>query len=338
MNGGGGLAVANWGISGAGTSLVLAKGLNYNGTFSAGSGATLNLSAGNLTLKGANSFAGATLTSVGHILTDSGAAAVSGLTIGGTTTFTNTKTLTESGGAVTLGDLSGNAAKIINTTTGIWDITDDSGIGLGSSALSSITNNGLFEKTGGAGSSVIAPAFANAHNILVSSGTLDFKGAVTSTGTDTISGASTLEFDSTLAAGQTVNFSGTGGTLDLADPLGYGGSHIGGFAATDYCRSERRVVLSELRRERRAYARNPHADRRGERPRQAQLRRQFHPGRFQHHDGSEHDHRTCLTRASLRAQGSSIQEAFVRRGFSNAQCLVIQRRIQNPFRRSRSGN
>ena len=233
LNGGGGLAVANWGISGAGTSLVLAKGLNYNGTFSAGSGATLNLSAGNLTLKGANSFAGATLTSVGHILTDSGAAAVSGLTIGGTTTFTNTKTLTESGGAVTLGDLSGNAAKIVNTTTGIWDITDDSGIGLGSSALSSITNNGLFEKTGGAGSSVIAPAFANAHNILVSSGTLDFKGAVTSTGTDTISGASTLEFDSTLAAGQTVNFSGTGGTLDLADPLGYGGSHIGGFALGD---------------------------------------------------------------------------------------------------------
>ena len=320
LNGGGGLAVANWGISGAGTSLVLAKGLNYNGTFSAGSGATLNLSAGNLTLKGANSFAGATLTSVGHILTDSGAAAVSGLTIGGTTTFTNTKTLTESGGAVTLGDLSGNAAKIINTTTGIWDITDDSGIGLGSSALSSITNNGLFEKTGGAGSSVIAPAFANAHNILVSSGALDFKGAVTSTGTDTISGASTLEFNSTLAAGQTVNFSGTGGTLDLADPLGYGGSHIGGFAFGDTVDLNGAWSCQRrLQRERRAYARNPDAHRHGERPRQAQLRRQFHPGRFQHHDGSEHDHRTCLTRASLRAQGSSIQEAFVRRGFSNAQ-------------------
>ena len=42
-----------------------------------------------------------------------------------------------------------------------------------------------------------------------------------------------LEFDSTLASGQTIDYSGGGGTLDLTDPLGYGGSHISGFAATD---------------------------------------------------------------------------------------------------------
>ncbi len=66
----------------------------------------------------------------------------------------------------------------------------------------------------------------------MSSGTLDFGGAVTGTGTDTISGASTLEFGSTIAATQTIDYSGSGGTLDL-NPLGYAGSHIGGFAATD---------------------------------------------------------------------------------------------------------
>ena len=121
-------------------------------------------------LIGPTSFSGATIGSVGaRTLTNSGATTVSGLTIGGTTTFANNKTLTESGGAVTLGDASGDVAKIVNASTGIWDFADDSGIGLGSSSLSSIANSGLFEKTGGTGTSVVAAAFANAHNLLVSS-------------------------------------------------------------------------------------------------------------------------------------------------------------------------
>ncbi len=233
MNSGAALTVSNWTVSGAGTSVVLGENLTDAGAFSAGVGATLTLSGGNLTLTGANSFAGAALGGSSHTLTDSGAAAVSGLTIGGTTTFKNTNTLTESGGAVTVGGASGAVAQLVNASTGTWDIADDSGIGLGSSALSSITNNGLFEKTGGTGTSAIAASFANARNVLVSSGTLDFKNAVTGTGTDMISGASTLEFDSTLAAGQTINYSGSGGTLGLTDPLGCAGSHIGNFAAND---------------------------------------------------------------------------------------------------------
>ena len=158
---------------------------------------------------------------------------VAGLTIGGTTTFDNSKTVTQSGGSVTLGDASRHAAQLKNEAAGVWNIADNSGIGRGSSALSSISNSGTFEKTGGTGTSTITPAVANALNLLVSSGTLDFKGAVSGTGTDTISGASTLEFDSTLAATQTIGYSGTGGTLELIDPLGYGGSHIENFAAHD---------------------------------------------------------------------------------------------------------
>ena len=162
-----------------------------------------------------------------------GPTSLSGLTIGGTTTFENSGALTQSGGAATVGDVSGSVAELLNASTGAWDITDDSGIGLGSSALSSISNSGLFEKTGGSGASVIAPNIANAQSILVSSGTLDFQGAVGGSGTSTISGASTLEFDLTIAAAQTINFSGSGGTLDLTNPLGYAGSNIGGFAAGD---------------------------------------------------------------------------------------------------------
>jgi hypothetical protein len=115
-------------------------------------------------------------------------------------------------------------------STGIWDILGDSGIGLGSSPSSLISNSGLFEKTDGSGTSAIAPQLLNKGNVLVSSGTLDLEGAVSGNGADTISGGSTLEFGSTVGGGQTVDFSG--GALDLLGPQGFSGK-IAGFASPD---------------------------------------------------------------------------------------------------------
>ena len=135
-----------------------------------------------------------------------------------------------SGGTTTLGDQAGDLAQLGIASTGIWDILDDSGIGLGSSPSSFISNSGLFEKTGGSGTSAIAPQLLNKGSVLVSSGTLDLEGAVSGKGADTISGASTLEFDSTVGGGQTVDFSG--GALDLLDPQGFSGK-IAGFASPD---------------------------------------------------------------------------------------------------------
>ncbi|RBP18412.1 hypothetical protein DFR50_101360, partial [Roseiarcus fermentans] len=226
------LKTAQWTIAGAGANVAVAGNAAYAGTFSAGSGDTLTLSGGNLTLSGAASLSGATIAGGAHTLTAAGTTAVSNLTIGGTTTFDNAKTLTESGGSVTLGDAAGDVASLVNASTGTWNIIDNSGIALGASPSSMIVNNGLFEKTG-AGTSAIAATFDDAHSLLVSSGTLDFQGAVTGTGAATIQGAATLEFDSTLAAGQSIAFSGVGGTLDLADPAGYAGSSIGGFLKGD---------------------------------------------------------------------------------------------------------
>ena len=100
-----------------------------------------------------------------------------------------------SGGATTLGDPAGDLAQLVIASTGSWDILDDSGIGLGGSPSSLISNSGLFEKTGGSGTSAIAPQLLNKGSVLVSSGTLDLEGAVSGNGTDTISGASTLEFE-----------------------------------------------------------------------------------------------------------------------------------------------
>ena len=241
------LTVANWTVSGTGTTVTLGANLSYGGTFSAGAGATLNLSSGNLTLTGKNAFAGATMSGF-DVLYAIGATTVSGLTIGGTTTFNAWGAVSESGGSATLGDSSGNLARLNIASTGTWDFLDDSGINRGTSTSSAIINSGLLEKTGGAGTSVIAPIVTNngvntggaAVNagILVSSGALDFKGTVQGTGTDTILGATTLEFDSSVSSpktlgGQNIVFAGGGGgTLDLTSPTGFYGE-ISGFAASD---------------------------------------------------------------------------------------------------------
>ena len=188
------VSVANLSVTGAATTLAIGEAFAFAHVFSAGDGATLNLSGGNLVLSGANSFSGATLTGA-HVLVNAGASTVSSLTVGGTAMFQNNGALTQSGGTVTVGDASGAAAILFNAAPGTYDIADDSGVARGTSTASRIVNSGLFEKTGGTATSVIAPNFVNGNGVSVSSGTLDFAGAVTGTGTDTISGGATLEFE-----------------------------------------------------------------------------------------------------------------------------------------------
>ena len=225
------LSVADWTVSGARTHVALDENLTYAGTFSAGSGATLNLSGGNFVLTGVDDFAGAT-TSGSHILYAEGTTTISGLTIGGTTTFENTNTLRQTGGKVTVGDASGDVAKLINASTGTWDILDDSGIGRGSSIASSISNAGLFEKSGGKGTSAITSKINNTGAIAVTSGTLDLQGAVTGAGIDTVLGNSTLEFNSTVSGNQIIDFAGGRSVVDLIDPHGFSGQ-IENFALPD---------------------------------------------------------------------------------------------------------
>jgi hypothetical protein len=137
-----------------------------------------------------------------------------------------------SGGQTTLGDTAGEVAKLVIASTGTWDILDDSGIGLGSSTASHIQNAGLFEKTGGTGTSTIAPAVNNTGTIEVTVGTLDLQGPITGKGTAAVLGGATLKFDSTVAASQTIDFLGGPSAVDLIDPNGFLG-RIAGFASSD---------------------------------------------------------------------------------------------------------
>jgi hypothetical protein len=231
LNSGASLSVARWAVSGSGTAVTLDENLTYAGSFSEGTGDTFVLSGGCLLLEGADTFTGGTVDG-SNILKTRGTTTVSGLTIGGTVEWENDGTVTQSGGSTTLGDASGGTAFLDNRSRGTYDITDDSGIGLGRSTASHIQNAGLFEKTGGTGTSVIAPAVTNTGTVEVTAGTLDLQGAVTGRGTDKVSGASTLEFDSTVAATQTVKFLGGASTVDLTDPNGFFGK-IAGFASLD---------------------------------------------------------------------------------------------------------
>ena len=164
------ISVSNWSISGAGTDVTLDENLTYAGSFSEGADDTFVLSGGNLLLSGAATFAGGTVDG-SNILYTAGTTTVSGLTIGGTVEWENTKAVTQSGGTVTIGDASGDEAILFNTSAATYDILDDSGIGLGASTASTIKNTGLFEKTGvttgGTGTSVIAPAVTNTGTIEV---------------------------------------------------------------------------------------------------------------------------------------------------------------------------
>jgi hypothetical protein len=227
LSGGVGVNAPNFSETGWATGLTLDENLDYAGSFSEGAGATFVLSGGHLLLSGAATFAGGTVGG-SHFLYTVGTTTVSGLTIGGTVEWVNTRSVTQNGGTVTIGDASGDQAILDNELLGTYDITDDSGIGRGSSTASDIKNAGLFEKTGGTGVSTIVPSLTNMGKIDVSSGTLDFGAGISGTGSDTISGAATLEFDAKVASSQTVNFTGVGGELALHKPVEFAGD-ISGF-------------------------------------------------------------------------------------------------------------
>ena len=138
IDSGAALSVSHWSISGAGTDVTLGEALTYTGSFSEAANDTFVLSGGNLLLNGADTFSGGTVDG-SKLLETEGTTAVSGLTIGGTAEWENTKTVTQSGGTVTIGDASGDKAFLDNTAKATYDIAGAGAIARGSSTTSYIT-------------------------------------------------------------------------------------------------------------------------------------------------------------------------------------------------------
>jgi fibronectin-binding autotransporter adhesin len=213
----------------------------YKGGFvMAAGGATdvLNVGTSAVTLTGAAQFVAGS--GVNEILGTTGVLALDGIAtvgdmlIGSTATVENEHTLFASGN-IQLGDSSGLSPALLNAAGALFAFTGDTGIGLGTSPLSTITNSGTFEKAGGGGTSDVAPAFVNTATVLANSGTLQFAGGVTNSGTMTANGggllfntgiagtgtlkiaaASTVDIQNASAAGQTITFASAGtGVLAL---------------------------------------------------------------------------------------------------------------------------
>jgi hypothetical protein len=224
------------GFSAAGTEVTLAGSLAYAGAFTLGAGATVSSTGAFLYLTGDANFSGGSVDGAAALYTK-GAATLSGLTLGGTAKWVNSATVTQQGGNLTIGDSSGSAATFDNAATGVYDIADDSGIGLGVSTSSSLINLGLLDKTGGAGASLIAANIYNANKILAAAGTLDLQGRLTGTGDETVAAGATLAVGGAVAATQTLAFSGSGGEISLDDLQASGAQifhgAISGFGAGD---------------------------------------------------------------------------------------------------------
>jgi hypothetical protein len=181
-----------------GATLNVGENFNYNDTVvdAANVGeTTINLAAHTVALRGAVSFSafegGAQVTGGGTLELE-GKTQLANLTLGSTSALTNSGTITATGN-FQVGDSSGAAATFTNLAKSIYDITNDSGISIGSSMASHFINDGLFQMTANGGTSVISAPFVNNGTITVSSGgTLEFTAGSLS-GSGVINGTETTD-------------------------------------------------------------------------------------------------------------------------------------------------
>jgi Ca2+-binding RTX toxin-like protein len=124
---------------------------------------------------------------------------------------------------------------IENDAGATFDIEADGSI-YGVSGAFGIVNAGLFEKTGGTGTSIVQAPFTNNGTVLVSSGTLEFDSAMNGTGTVTVNaGAAFVLNASFTSTANNVNIAGGSGHVSLTGGTGNDTFLFGGnFAASDF--------------------------------------------------------------------------------------------------------
>ena len=217
-------------LTGTGATLSVNLSTSFAGTFSAAAGTVLTLKTGanTLTLTGPATFKSDTVNGAGKLVTQ-GATSVSGVTLGGTATWTNDATVTETG-TFTLGDGTGAKASFVNASGATFNLASNVGIASGTGA-SIFTNQGLLEKTVG-NLSTIAVGVTNSGTIEAVSGTIDLQKAVTGTGTLKIDAGKAIQADAAVASTQTVTFHQGNDKLILTDAADFAGK-LSGFTVAD---------------------------------------------------------------------------------------------------------
>jgi hypothetical protein len=170
-----------------------------------------------------------TVEGAGHLITD-GATMLSGVTLGGTTEWINGGTL-DATGKLTVGDAAGDRAVFVNQAGGMFNLNGAAAcIDTGVSASNELENEGLLERSGAVGTSVIAPRLVNTGTIEAGTGTIDITGIVSGSGLSEIRAGATLEFAAAVGAGGLVDLDGAKAVLLLSDAAGFK-SQIEGFGS-----------------------------------------------------------------------------------------------------------
>lgn len=167
-----------------GGAITFDTNLAYHGNFGAGAGSELHLNGHTVKLAQGNligdPIAGARVDG-GGTLVELGNRAIGYLTFSGGTELANNGVIRESG-PVTLGDASGGTASIVNGAGATYTMAGSVSLSAADPTDDTVTNEGLFAKTGN-GTATIGAAFTNTGTIAVVSGTLEITAPFTNTGT-----------------------------------------------------------------------------------------------------------------------------------------------------------
>lgn len=237
-------------VVGTGAHLALQGSVTYAGSYTQGGVVqALQLGGNQMTLTGKAAIGGA-VQGPGKLVL-AGFTTLTGTTVFDGATLENRGFLTQSSGFfsnLNIGTTPADAAKVVNAKGATWTIDEDVGAVLGAAA--GLTNAGLFQKTGGAGTYTVAGGtvvnsgtlaaasgrillaapLTNTGILAADGGWLDIQGAVAGTGSGRIAQAGILTFHAGVAATQTIAFGKGAGTLDLRLPAGFAGS-VTGYAA-----------------------------------------------------------------------------------------------------------
>jgi hypothetical protein len=217
------------------TLVTLGENLSFAGAFSCENGATMDLAGFTFGLSGSATFFNAVIDGAGTLVTaHDSAVSLTSVLLGGTVVWDNSGTVSELG-SFTIGDGSFDEATFINEKGGVFDLTNDNGIGIGALPTSGFVNQAgaTFEKSAGTGDSVIQVGFINDGAVAVQSGTVEFANAVSGTGSFAIAANAVLRFDASVGKGSSVDFATkTGGELLLLDSRQFAAA-IHGFGGAD---------------------------------------------------------------------------------------------------------
>ncbi len=196
------LSVATLEIASGGT-ISVASNRTYAGNLEISGGGTLALGSFGLDLTGTAELGNEYVAGSGT-LTVAGTADLSGMQLVGSERLLDASTIVQDGG-LALGQYVGDTTSLLIGAGALYDIINDSNIGV-NNGTGSIINDGLLEKTADNGISYIAPVFTNASTgtLDVVTGTIDLQGGGTLAGV--VEGAGEVELQNnngtfTLASG-----------------------------------------------------------------------------------------------------------------------------------------